>query len=386
MQSASLKVDKNPGTSCQRSSARYYAEHLLGPRFCRTNFKFGGFNQLQMGKNSRRADQSIENYECKQKSTEHKEKMGVIEEGINKDHEVDLAKVPKFLVLSSLFLASFFDNYGILHPGASVSITANCEFTYNKECLDDFSRHTPPKLKLGEEELSKRTLGIGHFEFLVPRGHASTVHVTRGHIIRATCQAACPFKRLDARAYPLYREAFWVSSLILTSRVVHLSCFLCAPLLSPMILPLPLFSSIVSNSSLLGLRFPILSLLKQFLHFSEIPPAYIHLNVIWILMGCSILDVLKEKCGHLVEWVEKFAWTRLNKLFEIDPNEPKFFMLLTRKTLKMFPKLAPPTLILSEHFVLKDLPFYMVVWLTDAEARQACLDPCEKKRQEGTLH
>lgn len=54
---------------------RYYAEHLLGPRFCRPNFKFGGFNQLQMGKNSRRADQSIENYECKQKSTEHKEKM-----------------------------------------------------------------------------------------------------------------------------------------------------------------------------------------------------------------------------------------------------------------------------------------------------------------------
>ena len=100
----------------------------------------------------------------------------------------------------------------------------------------------------------------------------------------------------------------------------------------------------------------------------------------------------------MVEWVEKFAWTRLNKLFEIDPNEPKFFMLLTRKTLKsllehpcpfvipVFPKLAPPTLILSEHFVLKDLPFYMVVRLTDVEARQACLDPCEKKRQEGTLH
>ena len=107
-------------------------------------------------------------------------------------------------------------------------------------------------VQLGSRLPSGRILLSLQFEFLVPRGHASTVRVARGHIIRATCQAACPFKRLDARAYPLYREAFWVSSLILTSRVVHFSCFLCAPLLSPMILPLPLFSSIVSNSSLLG--------------------------------------------------------------------------------------------------------------------------------------
>ena len=39
-----------------------------------------------------------------------------------------------------------------------------------------------------------------------------------------------------------------------------------------------------------GLRLPILSLVKQFLHFSKIPPAFIHPNIVQILMGCSVLD------------------------------------------------------------------------------------------------
>ena len=38
-----------------------------------------------------------------------------------------------------------------------------------------------------------------------------------------------------------------------------------------------------------GLRFPVSSLVKQFLHVSRAPPALIHLNVIRILMGCSVL-------------------------------------------------------------------------------------------------
>lgn len=51
----------------------------------------------------------------------------------------------------------------------------------------------------------------------------------------------------------------------------------------------------------------------------------------------------------------------------------------------VFPRLAPSTLIPSEHFVLKDLPFYEVAWLANAEARQARLEAREKKHQEGTL-
>ena len=41
-----------------------------------------------------------------------------------------------------------------------------------------------------------------------------------------------------------------------------------------------------------GLRFPLPSLFKEFLHFTQIPPAYIHLNMVRVLMGCSILNML----------------------------------------------------------------------------------------------
>ena len=40
------------------------------------------------------------------------------------------------------------------------------------------------------------------------------------------------------------------------------------------------------------LRFPLPSLFKEFLHFTQIPPAYIHPNMVWVLMGCSILSML----------------------------------------------------------------------------------------------
>ncbi|RVW34462.1 hypothetical protein CK203_081377 [Vitis vinifera] len=40
------------------------------------------------------------------------------------------------------------------------------------------------------------------------------------------------------------------------------------------------------------LRFPLPSLFKEFLHFSQFPPAYIHPNMVRVLMGCSILNML----------------------------------------------------------------------------------------------
>ena len=39
-----------------------------------------------------------------------------------------------------------------------------------------------------------------------------------------------------------------------------------------------------------GLCFPISSLVKQFLYFTQAPPVLIHPNVFWILMGCSVLN------------------------------------------------------------------------------------------------
>ena len=41
-----------------------------------------------------------------------------------------------------------------------------------------------------------------------------------------------------------------------------------------------------------GLRFPLPSLFKEFLHFTQIPPAYIHPNMVRVLMGCNILGML----------------------------------------------------------------------------------------------
>ena len=60
-------------------------------------------------------------------------------------------------------------------------------------------------------------------------------------------------------------------------------------------------------------------------------------------------------------------------------NNPKPFIIL------IFPRLAPPSLVLSEHFVLKDLLFYEIACLANFEARQARLEERERKRQEGTL-
>ena len=50
-----------------------------------------------------------------------------------------------------------------------------------------------------------------------------------------------------------------------------------------------------------GLCLPIPSLVKQFLHFTRPPPALIHLNLFWILMGCSVLNFLYQLDISLVE-------------------------------------------------------------------------------------
>ena len=105
----------------------------------------------------------------------------------------------------------------------------------------------------------------------------------------------------------------------------------------------------------------------------------------------------KDRRGHLVEWVEKSSFARLNKLFKIDPFERSHSVLLTEKNLRivlaqakpfvipLLPRLAPLTLVLGEHFMLKDLPFYKVTRLVDTKARQARLNACEKKMPRGTL-
>ena len=50
-----------------------------------------------------------------------------------------------------------------------------------------------------------------------------------------------------------------------------------------------------------GHRFPVPALIKQFLHFTRAPPALVHPNIIWILTGCSVLNILYQLDLSLVE-------------------------------------------------------------------------------------
>ena len=84
--------------------------------------------------------------------------------------------------------------------------------------------------------------------------------------------------------------------------------------------------------------------------------------------------------------MEKASFARLNKLFEIDAVEWAHNVLLSGKNLlalienpksfiiPVFPRLALPSLVPSEHFMLKDLPFYEVSCLVDFESCQARLE------------
>ncbi|KAL6315343.1 hypothetical protein AAG906_000447 [Vitis piasezkii] len=67
------------------------------------------------------------------------------------------------------------------------------------------------------------------------------------------------------------------------------------------------------------------------------------------------------KRGRLVEWVEKVSFDHLNKLFEITAPQPYVLNILPRRLLKV--------VVLGEHFVLKDLPFYERAREVDVKAR-----------------
>ncbi|KAL6342102.1 hypothetical protein AAG906_038582 [Vitis piasezkii] len=85
--------------------------------------------------------------------------------------------------------------------------------------------------------------------------------------------------------------------------------------------------------------------------------------------------ISKERRGHLVEWVDKASFTQLNKLFKINASKRAHKLFI----IPIFPRLALPSLVPGEHFVLKDLPFYEVTRLVDSEAYHAHLEEWEKK-------
>lgn len=98
-----------------------------------------------------------------------------------------------------------------------------------------------------------------------------------------------------------------------------------------------------------------------------------------------------------MEWVKKVSFARLNKLFEISTSEQDHQVLILDNNpqalvkesksfiLPILPCLAPRSLVLGKHYLLKDLPCYEVARVADSKAHQACLEQREKKHQEGTL-
>ncbi|RVX10628.1 hypothetical protein CK203_016862 [Vitis vinifera] len=111
----------------------------------------------------------------------------------------------------------------------------------------------------------------------------------------------------------------------------------------------------------------------------------------------SLVLLGPDKRGHIVEWVEKTSFARLNKLFEIVATERHYETLLTARNLlavvresqayviNILPRKLPKKVVPEDHYVIKDLPFYKEVRKADAEKHQALLDDLEGRRKEGTL-
>ena len=95
--------------------------------------------------------------------------------------------------------------------------------------------------------------------------------------------------------------------------------------------------------------------------------------------------------------MKKVSFARLNKLLEITAVERHHHTLLSvwnlfaavwepqPYVLNIIPRRLPKIVVLEEHFIFKDLPFYKKARETDAKTRQERLDQREEKRQEGKL-
>ncbi|RVW91989.1 hypothetical protein CK203_030148 [Vitis vinifera] len=170
-----------------------------------------------------------------------------------------------------------------------------------------------------------------------------------------------------------------------------------------------------------GLRFPLPALFKEFLHFSQIPPIFIHPNLVRVLMGCSIINMLVsahlpslqmvtelpdstkggakglvavwggwaglsqhpsrpfspnytlkipglELRGHLVDWVEKAS-------FACVVREPQEYVI------NILPrKLAKDEIVPGEHYTVKELPLYQEAKEADAERRRKLLEDRDQKK------
>lgn len=72
-----------------------------------------------------------------------------------------------------------------------------------------------------------------------------------------------------------------------------------------------------------GLRLPLSSLFKQFLHYTRIPQTLIHPNVVRVLMDCSILDMLFSLNLSLLEILFVYSIKKAkNDIFNLAASIP----------------------------------------------------------------
>lgn len=71
-----------------------------------------------------------------------------------------------------------------------------------------------------------------------------------------------------------------------------------------------------------GLRFPLPSIFKQFFHYTKIPLVFFHPNVVRVLMGCIILNMLFHLDLSLLEVL--FVYTIKNEKNDIFSRLPIF--------------------------------------------------------------
>ena len=72
-----------------------------------------------------------------------------------------------------------------------------------------------------------------------------------------------------------------------------------------------------------GLRFPLPALFKEFLHFSQVPPIFIHPNLVRVLMGCSIINMLYSLDLTLLEVFFVYSLKKAkNDIFSVSAHLP----------------------------------------------------------------
>lgn len=104
----------------------------------------------------------------------------------------------------------------------------------------------------------------------------------------------------------------------------------------------------------------------------------------------------KEKMGRMVEWVEKALFDHLNKLFVITSNERNHQTLLSAQNLlavirepqayvlPIISKRFPKVVVLGEHHVFKELPFYEEAREADVKACKSALIRERRKNKRGS--